>query len=186
MLWWNPTPSCGVLFCNRPGHSKDTCYTKERADRTASKPQAAYASTTRPPSTFLAEGGNLDEQGVRYESAFMAIAGDYQYDSLHSELPSLTEAVQIPSLIDILGSGSTFCDPSTPIRYLGLCCGANMHFIRSLILRGRFFAELYLGDKDLVARQVALATLQRLAGSYPESFAPTVRLLAIHSSKLFQ
>ena len=114
----------------------------------------------------------------------MAIAQENTVELYQPELQSLLEADNLPILTDIPGIGSAFSDPLTPITYLGLCCGASMHLIRSLVLRGRHFAELYLCDKDPVARKVALATLQQMVTSYPRNFSSAVRTL-IQSNKLF-
>ena len=54
-----------------------------------------------------------------------------------------------------------------------------MHIIRTLVSRGRFFAKLYLCDKDSTARKVALATLQQLVHGNPDSFAPSLRGLIV-------
>ena len=59
-----------------------------------------------------------------------------------------------------------------------------MHIIRSLVSRGRFFAELYLCDKDPTARKVALSTLQQLVNGNPDSFASSLRPI-IQSGRLF-
>ena len=123
-------------------------------------------------------------KGVRFESAFMAIAQNSSSNSKPSELPSMVGAKDLPSLTDIPGVESAFSDPLTPIRYLGLCIGAGVHLIRSLVLRGRYLAELYLSDKDPIARKVALATLQQIAASYPASFAPELRA-SIQTGTLF-
>ena len=114
----------------------------------------------------------------------MPIAHNNSANSKPPELPSMVEAKDPPSLTDIPGVESAFSDPLTPIRYLGLCSGASVHLIRSLVLRGRYLAELYLYDKDSIARKVALATLQQIAASHPASFAPELRA-SILSGNLF-
>ncbi len=130
----------------------DKCYKKERADRLTGKHAGASTSAQRPPSAYLTDGTKSEAKGIRYESAFMAIADDSSANLSQPILPSMAEAAELPSLVGIPGNGFSFSDPSNAIRYLGLCCGASMHIIRSLVLRGRFFAELYLCDKDPVAR----------------------------------
>ncbi len=120
----------------------DKCYKKERADSLAGKPARASTSAQRPPSAYLADGADSEAKGIRYESVFMAIADDNSADLSQPSLPSLAEATVLPSLVDIPGNGFAFNGPSNAIRYLGLCYGASMHIISSLVLRGRFFAEL--------------------------------------------
>ena len=90
----------------------------------------------------------------------MALAKDSTPTVSETDLPQLAEAVELPSIVNIQSYEFYFSDPSNAIRYLGLYCGASMHIVRSLVFRGRFFAELYLCDKDPTARKVALTTLQ--------------------------
>ena len=158
-------PVC--TYCNRVGHTAEECYKKQRAKRARGRLAAAGSSSPRPPSAYLAEGSETVTKGVRFESAFMAIAQNIPSDSKPPELPSMVEAKDLPLLTDIPGVESAFSDSLTPIRYLGLCSGASVHLIKSLVLRGRYLAELYLCDKDPIARNVALATLEQIAASYP-------------------
>ncbi len=136
------------------------------------------------PSAYLIDGPKKEVQRVRYESAFMALAKDRTPTISETDLPLLAEAVELPSLVTIQSFEFYFSDPSNAIRYLGLCCGASMHINRSLVFRGRFFAELYLCDKDPTARKVAMSTLQQLVNNNPDSFAPSFRSI-IQSSRLF-
>ena len=89
----------------------------------------------------------------------MALQQDSAADTEQPTFKPLSEASDLPRLTEIPGTKS-LSDPLTPVRYLGLCCGASVHLIRLLVHRGKFFAELYLCDKDPVARQVALASLR--------------------------
>ena len=61
-------------YYNILGHTVDNCYKKERADRLASKTVAPSPSAQRSPSAYLTDGSEKEAQGVRYESAFMALA----------------------------------------------------------------------------------------------------------------
>jgi hypothetical protein len=99
-----------------------------------------------------------------------------------AELPCLSESMELHSLNAI---PSCEFEPSTPVRYLGLCCGASMHVIRSLVDEGRYFAEIYLCDMDPLARHVALDSLQRLATEHPENFSAPLRQ-DIKSGKIFE
>jgi hypothetical protein len=113
----------------------------------------------RPPTAYLTDG-EKDVKTIHYEGDFMALANDRTPTVRKTDLPHLAEAAELPSFVSIPSFEFYFSDPSNAIRYLGLCCGASMHIVRSLVSRGRFFAELYLCDKDPTARKVALSTLQ--------------------------
>ena len=162
-------------FCNRSRHTAENCYKRQHAEQSAGRPSAPGPSSPRPPTAYMTKGSASEEKGLRYESAFMAILQDNALEVKQPELQPLSEADNLPVLIDIPGTGSAFSDPLTPIRYPGLCCGASMHLVKSPVLRGRYFAELYLRDKDPMARKVAVASIQQIIRSYPASFSPTVR-----------
>ena len=149
----------------------------------AAKGPAHPPSAMRSPSAYLTDD-EKDVKAVHYEGAFMALADHRTPTVPESDLPKLAEAAELPNLVNISSFHLYFSDPANAIRYLGLCCGASMHIVRSLVSRGRFFAELYLCDKDPTARKVALATLQQLANSNPDSFAPSLRAI-IQSGRLF-
>ncbi len=142
----------------------------------ASKLAVHPTSAMRSPTAYLADD-EKDVKAVHYESAFMALEKDRTPTYSETGLPLLAEAAELPSLVSIQSFEFYLSDPSNAIRYLGLCCGASMHVIRSIISRGRFFAELYLCDKDPTARKVALSTLQQLVNNNPDSFAPSFRLI---------
>ena len=178
-----PQLSALCTYCGIPRHTVDKCYKKERADKMTGKAPAHPPTAMRSPSAYLTDG-EKDVKSVHLEGAFMALAEHRTTSLIESELPQLAEAAELPSIVNISGFSFYFSDPSNAIRYLGLCCGASMHIVRSLVSRGRFFAELYLCDKDPTARKVALATLQQLADSNPDSFAPSLRAI-IQSGRLF-
>ena len=74
-------------------------------------------------------------------------------------ISELSESSNLQVVKDIPADPTVFTDPTVPIRYLGLCSGASQQIIRSFLERGKVMAEIYLCDKDQVARKVALASL---------------------------
>jgi hypothetical protein len=156
-----PPPVC--TFCGKTGHSVSVCYAKRDADR---------AAAPREPATYAAS--TPDIKPVHYE-AFMASHEVNAEVPSHPALPSLAESAELPSLVDIPGCGGDFSDPSTGVRYLGLCSGASIQILKSLVDRGRFIAEIYLCDKDSLARKMALDSLQQLATANPNNFSPYLR-----------
>ena len=99
---------------------------------------------------------------TEHHCAFMAL-GPVIPKETHLPIPKLAESSDIPVIKDIPADPSAFMDPSVPIiRYLGLCNGASLQIVRSFIERGKVLAEIYLCDKDPVARKVALAIMQKM------------------------
>ena len=171
-------------YCGIPGHTAKKCYKKERADKAAGKAAAPPPSVQRPSAAYITDDQDAEPRGVRYlaEGAFMALSEHSTSAPTHNELPTLAEATNLPSIVTIPPFEFYFSDPSNVVRYLGLCCGASMHIIRTLVSRGRFLAELYLCDKDPSARKVALATLQKIVHGSPDSFAPSLRVLILQGT----
>ena len=118
----------------------DNRFKKQRAEQSAARQPTPSAGTSRAPTAYLAEGSAPADKGVRYESAFMALQQDSDADAQQPDLKPLSEASDLPKLTDIPGTAS-LSDPLTPVRYLGLCCGASVHLIKLLVHRGRFFAD---------------------------------------------
>ena len=50
-----------------------------------------------------------------------------------------------------------------------------MQIVRSFVERGKVIAEVYLCDKDPVARKVALASMQKMVSDHPDSFSKPLR-----------
>lgn len=158
-----PPPTCN--YCGKIGHSVSGCFAKRDADMAASpKTHATYVATATAP----------ESSPIHYE-AFMTIHDDTKAASEPSSLPILSESPDLPSLLDIPSYGYHFSDPSTAVRYLGLCRGANTQILRSLIDKGHFIANVYLCDKDPLARRMVLATLQQLVDEYPSNFSDYLR-----------
>ena len=63
-------------YCNRPRHSAENCYKKQNVEQRASRPPATVLGSSRTPSVYLDEGAEHETKGIRYESAFIAIAQD--------------------------------------------------------------------------------------------------------------
>jgi hypothetical protein len=145
-----PPPTC--TYCGKIGHSVSGCFAKRDAD--------AKATTPRPPTTYAATVSAPDASTIHYE-AFLAVHHASKEALEAPSLPVLLESRDSPSLIDIPSCGDDFSDPSTAIRYLGLCSGASTQILRSLVHQGRFIAEIYLCDRDPLARRMALAALQQ-------------------------
>ena len=90
-------------------------------------------------------------------------------------IQQLAESSDLPVLKDILADSSIFTEPSVAIRYLGLCNGASMQIVRSFVERGKMIAEIYLCDKDPLARKVALTNIQKTVFDHPDNLSPPLR-----------
>ncbi len=64
----------------------------------AGRPSAIGPSAPRPPSAYLAEGADHETKGIRYESAFMAIAPT----STPTAAPSATPPAVMPNPLSIV------------------------------------------------------------------------------------
>ena len=169
-----PPPTCS--YCGKIGHTITGCFAKRDAD--------AKATTPRSPAAYDATVSAPDASTIHYE-AFMAVHHASKEASEAPTLPVLLESRDLPSLIDIPSCGDDFSDPSTAIRYLGLCSGASTQILRSLVHQGRFIAEIYLCDRDPLARRMALAALQQLVVDYPSNFSSYLRE-DINSGQIFE
>lgn len=148
-------------YCGKIGHSVSGCYAKRDADK---------ATTPRAPTTYAATVTAFDINTIHYE-AFMAIHHDSQEVSKPPSFPVLSEPQDLPPLFDIPSCGDDFSDSSIAVRYLGLYSGASTQILLSLVNQGRFIAEVYVCDKDPLARRMALAALQQLVADYPSNFS---------------
>lgn len=153
-----PTTPPTCTFCGKIGHT---------VDKFSAKRDTNLATTPKPPSAYMADGASTGSKTMIHETC-MAIVFNNSADSEKVKTtPHLEDSPTLPSLTGVPSCGSEFSDPSTPVRYLGLCCATNMHIIRCLVNRGRYIAEIYLCDKDPLARRVALEALQQLVWRSP-------------------
>jgi hypothetical protein len=197
-----PPPTC--TYCNKLGHTEKQCFAK-RDDAKDVPPKAQCATTFKTAvvpkvvpqlrhEAFMTMASIAEERGGETSKPFsyksselvtitegieavqssVEVVAISKMDDIgkKAELPCLSESSELLSLNAI---PDCEFDLSTPVRYLGLCCGASMEIIRSLVLGGRYFAEMYLCDLDPLARRVALDALQQMVSRHPKNFSAPLR-----------
>jgi hypothetical protein len=207
-----PPPTC--TYCNKLGHTEKQCFAKrDDAKDVPPKAQGATAfktavvpkvvpqlrheafmtmasiaeerggETSKPFSYKSSELVTITE-GIEAVQSSVEVVAISKMDDIgkKAELPCLSESSELLSLNAI---PDCEFDLSTPVRYLGLCCGASMEIIRSLVLGGRYFAEMYLCDLDPLARRVALDALQQMVSRHPKNFSAPLRQ-DIKSGRVFE
>ena len=184
-------PVC--TYCHREGHVEETCFKKERdlkmpiGDRHTTPP--VKPSSTQPSGTpfgYIASSSGGAEKPVIDSPPWAFIAAleaedDHRQEDDISDIEEdydqafYSQATVLMPLKYIQGDPSVFMDPQEPIRYLGLCCGASLQIIEEFAAYGRRFDQIYLSDKDDVARSAAQLELVRIADQYDDSFSPLLK-----------